>query len=116
MKLTELRIDYGELPVPGLSALYAFHQDFRGPLGFVWYQHVFKHHVDILYVFTHDYARRRGIASRLLAELREAYPADVMATGAANAMSEPWLRKNGFERLYGGWFLQPAYREVCPMI
>jgi GNAT superfamily N-acetyltransferase len=111
VNMARLQFQFGDMPNPGMQALWFYHPDYDTPIGFVWFKNILRAHIFISYIFVHEACRRQGVATRMLSELCVAYPRCVICTAVGNEMSEPWLRKNRFVEEPAGWFLRP---EVKP--
>lgn len=93
-----LEYNFGQSTVPGLLAFEATHRDFGIPICVMYYRHDPGSRITIGYVFTHEQARRCGLASRMLYYLGQRHPATYeFCTGrASDAITAAWLKKNGF--------------------
>jgi len=94
-----VRVVYGR--IPGNDA----------PVSFLWHGGIQGDKVSIVYVWTNDDLRLRGIGRATVNELRRWYPAAQIHTAKANALSEPFLLAVGFRREPDGWHLPPAPHE-----
>lgn len=92
---------------PGAWVLYAIDDEMPAPVGFIWYRYVGVQVVDLLYVFTHENFRRKGVASGMLKWLCEQYPQATILGAQANEMSTKWLMKHEFIKTQNGWLLTP---------
>jgi GNAT superfamily N-acetyltransferase len=115
--IDDVTIADGPTPNPGCRAVVASHQVTNCPIGYLWWVFVLRNNIDILNVYTHEYFRRQGIATKMLNQLKVWYPDTNICTGVGNKLSIPWLIKNGFVDEGNGWFLRPDRpEEPCPMI
>jgi ribosomal protein S18 acetylase RimI-like enzyme len=88
----------------GTGAVIAVYSRFPAPIGILSYRHTLRHHMEIVYVWTHEAYRRNGVATAMLAQLKRWYPTMDVCTAEGNRQSIPWLEKHGFENRPDGWF------------
>ncbi len=93
--------------VQQVEAIYAMGRRCPFPLGFLWYSQPMGNMVEIGYLFVMASFRRQGVATKLLKQLIEWYPDKVICTQTANRMSTPFVKKHGFKKRSGGWYLDP---------
>jgi GNAT superfamily N-acetyltransferase len=91
--------------MPATCAVVAIYPEYPAPVGVLWYRHTMANLIEILNVYTHEFYRRRGVATAMLFKLRQWYPKRMVCTAHGNHRSTPWLVKNGFTHQPHGWFL-----------
>lgn len=92
---------------PGAHVVYAVDDNLPAPLGFIWFRYPMWRVVELLYVFTHEDHRRKGVATSLLGYIKEAHPLATIGGAQVNGLSVDWCKKHGFMETNNGWFLIP---------
>lgn len=112
MNLRDLRLTNDPLPgTSGIAVLHAFDSEYAAPIAFFWYRNILVGQTEILFMFTNDYFRRKGVATYLFRQLVINYPTTIFCTAVGNDFSKPWLIKNRFEATPQGWFFKGKPNE-----
>lgn len=96
--------------IPGTHALEALHPAWSVPIGIVYYRFAYNGCVDIAYVNVVEQMRHKGIARRMIDELRQSNPGIDFVTQSATALGKGFLEKTGWRSVgpNGHYWIKPG--------
>ena len=91
---------FGTSRANGCRTVEFLHDEMPVPLGVLWYQWNGNAQIEIMSVYVIDYARRCGIANRMLKALLDAYPKKIkrVMSGSGTRFGKPWMQAFGFKQ------------------